>query len=212
MPSAEHPLSSTAQGESGRFLDRLASSPLLPVLRLPTASAAADAAARCIEAGVDVVELTTTTPNWLSALREVRAAFPNQLVGMGTVLSSDQAQDALDAGADFLVSPCPIPQVRITLPPNTVLLEGGFTVGEVLDSASRGAAKLFPAHVGGVSYLRSILAVSPQAKIVPTGGISLGSAREWLSAGALAVGVGSDLLRRHDLAEAIRSALAAGAR
>lgn len=192
----------------GRVLDCLAVSPVLPVLRLPTASAAAAAAARCLQAGVSAVELTATTPGWADALRDVRAAFPEHLIGVGTIRTEQEMSTALDRGADFLVSPCPVPAVRAAMPAETVLLEGGFTVGEVLDSASRGIAKLFPAHVGGIQYLRSILAVAPGARIVPTGGVTLDTATAWLAAGATAVGVGGDLLRHDDLAQAILSVTA----
>ena len=70
-------------------------------------------------------------------------------------------------------------------------IEGGFTPAEVAAAAGRGIAKLFPAHVGGPAYLRSLLAVMPGAKIMPTGGIPLAHVQSWLDAGALAVGIGS---------------------
>lgn len=80
-------------------------------------------------------------------------------------------------------------------------------MGEVLTAAEYGVAKLFPAHVGGVDYLRSLLAVAPDAKIVPTGGISLVDVPVWLSAGAVAVGVGRDLLSCEDITASIRAVI-----
>jgi 2-dehydro-3-deoxyphosphogluconate aldolase/(4S)-4-hydroxy-2-oxoglutarate aldolase len=87
------------------------------------------------------------------------------------------------------------------------LLEGGFTPTEVLDAASRGIAKLFPAHVGGPRYLASILAVAPAARIMPTGGIPLDRVHAWLEVGAIAVGVGGDLTAPGDITARVHKAL-----
>ena len=87
-------------------------------------------------------------------------------------------------------------------------VEGGLTPTEVLDAASHGIAKLFPAHAGGLRYLQSLLAVAPEARIMPTGGIPLDEVRDWLAAGALAVGVGSDLTAPGDIAARVKAALA----
>src|SRR5690606_35116931 len=78
------------------------------------------------------------------------------------------------------------------------LIGGGSTPGEIHQAASEGIAKLFPAHVGGPAYLRSLKAVLPDAHIVPTGGITVDAAADWLAAGALAVGIGGDLYRAPD--------------
>lgn len=192
---------------AGPLADQLASARVVPVLRTDTAGAALEAAARCYAAGLPLVELTATTPGWEDALRWVRRDFPDRIVGVGTVLSAAQAVAAVDAGAHFLVSPRPVPQVRQALAGRVPFVEGGMTVAEVLDAAARGVAKLFPAHVGGPQYLRSILAVAPGSRIVPTGGIALAEVPQWLRAGALAVGVGSDLLAAPDLRAALRDVL-----
>jgi 2-dehydro-3-deoxyphosphogluconate aldolase/(4S)-4-hydroxy-2-oxoglutarate aldolase len=178
--------------------ERLRSATVLPVLRAPDRAAALEQVQRCVAAGLPIVELTTTTGGWEQAVREVRASWPALVLGVGTVLEPEQAQAAVAAGAAFLVSPCPVPTVRqqAAVP----LIEGGFTPGELLDATSRGIAKLFPAHVGGPQLLRSVLAVRPAARIVPTGGISLDAAPVWLAAGALAVGIGAGLLDHPDLA------------
>ena len=91
------------------------------------------------------------------------------LVGLGTVRDPETAQRAQDEGADFLVSPHLVPDVRAatTLP----LIEGGWTPTEMAAATRGGIAKLFPAHVGGPAYLRTLRAVLPDAEIVPTGGI-----------------------------------------
>lgn len=192
------------------FADLLADAVLVPVLRAPGREAALEQVQQCVAAGLPLVELTTTTPDWLELLHEVRAAWPSVVVGIGTVLEPAQAWAALEAGAAFVVSPCPVPDVRDALAGRLPLLEGGFTPGELLAATVRGVAKFFPAHVGGPDMLRSVLALQPQARIVPTGGIALGQVPPWLRAGALAVGVGEGLLDEPDLATRVESLRGAG--
>jgi 2-dehydro-3-deoxyphosphogluconate aldolase / (4S)-4-hydroxy-2-oxoglutarate aldolase len=181
----------------------IAAARVLPVLRTAEAAEAARAAETLLGAGLEVVELTATIPGWADALGGLRRAYPAAVLGAGTVTTAADARRAIDAGADFLVSPYPAEEVR-AVAAGTVFLEGGFTPGEIAGAAGRGIAKLFPAHVGGPGYLRSILAVLPSARIVPTGGIALAEVPGYLAAGAYAVGVGSDLLRAPDPAKAVR--------
>jgi len=181
---------------------------LLPVLRTPDAEGAVRAAATLLDAGLGVVELTATTPGWPGALREVRRAYPDAVLGAGTVTTAADARRAVDEGADFLVSPYPAEAVRgFSGGTGTVFLEGGLTPGEIAAASARGIAKLFPAHVGGPAYLRSVLAVLPGARIVPTGGSGLGEVRAYLDAGAYAGGVGSELVKAADPARAVRELL-----
>ena len=190
------------------LLAALAPRPLLPVLRAGSAQEALDVARRLADAGLPVVELTGTTPGWWEALVALRAERPDLVVGMGTMTTPQDAQRAVDGGAQFLVSPWPVPQVRpVADGAGVVLLEGGVTPAEVADAASRGPVKLFPAHLGGPAYLRSLLAVLPGARIIPTGGIRLGDVGAWLAAGAVAVGVGSDLSAPGDVGQRVTSAL-----
>jgi 2-dehydro-3-deoxyphosphogluconate aldolase/(4S)-4-hydroxy-2-oxoglutarate aldolase len=181
---------------------------LLPVLRTPDAAGAVRAAETLLDAGLGVVELTATTPGWSDALRDVRRAHPEAVLGAGTVTTAADARLAVESGADFLVSPYPAEDVRFFADETgTVFLEGGFTPAEVAAASENGIAKLFPAHVGGPAYLRSVLAVLPGARIVPTGGIGLAEVGDYLAAGAYAVGVGSDLVKAPDPAKAVRALL-----
>lgn len=190
------------------LLAALAPRPLLPVLRAGSAEDALDVARRLADAGLPVVELTGTTPGWEQALVALRAERPDLVVGMGTMTTVEDAQRAVDAGAQFLVSPWPVPPVRpVAERAGVVLLEGGCTPAELADAAARGPVKLFPAHLGGPAYLRSVLAVLPQARIVPTGGIRLSEVGAWLDAGAVAVGVGSDLSAPGDVGARVQAAL-----
>jgi 2-dehydro-3-deoxyphosphogluconate aldolase/(4S)-4-hydroxy-2-oxoglutarate aldolase len=179
---------------------------VVPVVREDGADEALSVAAWLIEQGLEVVELTASTPGWERAV----GALGGVVVGAGTLRTREDAERAVAAGAQFLVTPCPAPDVRTVAEAAGVpLLEGGFTPGEVLAATDRGIAKLFPAHVGGTELLRSILALSPGARIVPTGGIRLADVPGWLDAGAYAVGIGSELRPDLGVASALRETLAA---
>ncbi|WP_259656436.1 bifunctional 4-hydroxy-2-oxoglutarate aldolase/2-dehydro-3-deoxy-phosphogluconate aldolase [Streptomyces sp. gCLA4] len=177
----------------------LAAQRLLPVLRNADADEAVHAATRLLAAGCRAVELTTSTPGWAAAvartagLADVRGR--RALIGVGTVTTAAQAAAALDAGAAFLVSPYPAPEVReIAGRRGAVFIEGGFTPAEIASAVrAAGAAKVFPAHVGGPRFVRSLRAVLPDAVLVPTGGIRPDEVPAWIAAGATAVGIGDGL-------------------
>ena len=179
------------------IIDELRAQRVLPVLRLPTPKEATEAAAAMFTAGLRLVELTGTTPGWERALRDARSTAPSGArVGLGTVTTARTAARAVAAGAGFLVSPWPVPEGRaVADETGTLLIEGAFTPAELAAGVRKGPTKLFPAHVGGPTYLRSMLAVLPGAAIVPTGGITVEEVPTWLAAGAAAVGLGSDLLK-----------------
>ncbi len=168
---------------------------LLPVLRSPDPAAAVARVRALLAAGCRIVELTTSTPGWAGALADCRGEHGDRaLIGLGTVTRAEQATAAVEAGADFLVSPFPAPPVReVAARAGVPFVEGGFTPAEIADAAGRGPAKVFPAHVGGPKYLASLRAVLPDAVLVPTGGISVAEAPAYLDAGAVAVGIGSGL-------------------
>lgn len=190
------------------FTDLLRRARVLPVLRVASASEAEEATARIARAGLPAVELTATTPGWSAALRRVRAAHPQLRVGLGTVWDVETADRALEHGAAFLVSPGAAPGVREAAQRAGVpMLEGGWTASELHAASLTGPAKLFPAHIGGPAHLRSVRAVLPDRHLVPTGGIRLADVGAWLEAGALAVGIGTDLLREADLAQALQAAI-----
>jgi 2-dehydro-3-deoxyphosphogluconate aldolase / (4S)-4-hydroxy-2-oxoglutarate aldolase len=183
---------------TGPLLAALGEQRLLPVLRSPDAAGAVARTRGFLAAGCRVVELTTSTPDWREALvgcRELRGdGGAPVFIGLGTVVRGEQAQAAIEAGADFLVSPYPAPDVReVAARLGTVFIEGGFTPAEIAAAAARGPAKVFPAHVGGPRYLSSLRAVLPEAVLIPTGGVSVAEAGAYLDAGALAVGIGSGL-------------------
>jgi 2-dehydro-3-deoxyphosphogluconate aldolase / (4S)-4-hydroxy-2-oxoglutarate aldolase len=168
---------------------------VVPVIRVSDSAAAVDVLGRVAGAGLPAAELTATTAGWADALAQARQRWPGLLTGLGTVVTAADARRAAGLGAAFLVTPYPVPEVRdVAAGAGLPVIEGGFTPAEIAGAASRGIAKLFPAHVGGIGYLRSLLSILPDALIVPTGGIAPAVAPDWLGAGALAVGVGRALL------------------
>ncbi|MFG2663861.1 PfkB family carbohydrate kinase [Streptomyces sp. NPDC048387] len=177
----------------------IAAQRLLPVLRSGDAEEAVRLTVTLLAAGCRAVELTTSTPGWAGAvartarLSDVRGR--PAVIGVGTVTTAADAEAALDAGAAFLVSPYPAPEVReVAVRRGAAFLEGGCTPGEIAAAVrSSGAAKVFPAHVGGPAFIRSLRAVLPAALLVPTGGITPDDVPAWLAAGATAVGIGSGL-------------------
>jgi 2-dehydro-3-deoxyphosphogluconate aldolase/(4S)-4-hydroxy-2-oxoglutarate aldolase len=199
---------STAALDVSELERRLRQARVVPVVRVADAETARALVARLLSGGLDVIELTTTVAGWQEVVRAVRGEHPEVCVGVGTVGSASMARQAVEAGAHFCVSPRLVPAARAELEGASMpFVEGGLTPTEVLDAASRGIAKLFPAHVGGVQYLESLLAVEPSARIMPTGGIPLSEVGDWLRAGALAVGVGSDLTAPGEVAARVRQAL-----
>ena len=167
---------------------------VVPVVREDSAERAVEVGAWAAAQGLEAVELTATIPSWREAFAELRARLPEVTLGVGTLRTRDDAEAAVAAGADFLVTPHPAPAVIEVADSHGVpAIGGGFTPAEVLAAADRGVAKLFPASVGGISFMTSLLALVPGARIVPTGGVALGDVPAWLRAGAFAVGVGSDL-------------------
>jgi 2-dehydro-3-deoxyphosphogluconate aldolase/(4S)-4-hydroxy-2-oxoglutarate aldolase len=170
---------------------------VLPVLRLPSAEQAVEAARTVLGAGLPVVELTATTPDWASAVRAVAAELPpGGAVGLGTVTDAATAHAAVEAGATFLVSPWAAPAVRgVATAAGVPFLEGALSPTEVAAAAARGPVKIFPASSVGRGHVSALRQVLPRAVLVPTGGITLEDVPDWLAAGAYAVGVGTDLLR-----------------
>jgi len=184
---------------------RIVAGRVTPTVRASDATQA-DSWARQIGAGgIHTFEFTATTPGWEEALRHWTSTEPQATVGLGTVTDAATAELAIDAGAAFLVSPFAVPEARLVADRAGVLfIEGGFTPNEIRSAAAHGVAKLFPANIGGLPYLKTLLSVLPGARITATGGIALGDAGAWLAAGAAAVSIGSDLFTRPDIEAASR--------
>ena len=182
---------------------------VIPVLRLASA-ALTERAIDCLrEAGFGTVEITLTTPGAIELLKKTRNA------GAGTVLDLETAQRCIDAGAQFLVSPCLVPgMAKLAHDAGRLALIGGFTPGEILAAHREGAdlVKLFPASTGGPEHLRAIHAVFPEIPLCPTGGVSFNNYRDYLAAGAIIVGIGNNIVDQKALAAGDRNSVVSHAR
>ena len=176
----------------------IGASRLIAVVRAGGADEAARAVEALAEAGVGVAEISLTTPGALDALARVAASLgERQLIGAGTVRTLEDAERALGAGAGFLVSPnLDLAVVEWALAHDVLHVPGALSPSEVALALARGAPliKLFPAGGPGPGYVRELLAPFPEARLIPTGGVSTANARAFLEAGAYAVAVGSALV------------------
>ena len=165
--------------------DLLELSPVMPVVVIDDADDAVPTARALLAGGIGVIELTLRTPAALSAIERVAAEVPDIVIGAGTVVSPDQAKQAADAGAQFLVTPgCTDAVVDACFESGLPFLPGASTVSEAMRLAERGlsALKFFPAEAsGGVAYLKSIAGPLPGLRFCPTGGITVASAPSYLA-------------------------------
>jgi 2-dehydro-3-deoxyphosphogluconate aldolase/(4S)-4-hydroxy-2-oxoglutarate aldolase len=179
-------------------IDQIIANKIVAIVRLDEYGKAVDVARALANGGVRVLEFTLTGTGAIDAIAAVREALGEAVcVGVGTALQADDAHAAIDAGAQFVVTPAVRPPViAACVNRNTLVLAGGFTPTELLDAHERGSqlVKLFPAQAGGPRYLKDVLAPLPFLRLVPTGGVSADNARDYLNAGAVAVGMGGKLV------------------
>jgi 2-dehydro-3-deoxyphosphogluconate aldolase/(4S)-4-hydroxy-2-oxoglutarate aldolase len=171
------------------------------ILRCNDAEVARHALDAAIAGGFRVVEVTLTTPRALELIADV-ASRPGVVAGAGTVLTIAEAEAAVAHGARFLVSPVTDEVViRRATELGVASIPGGHTPTELLAAHRAGAplVKLFPAPAGGPTWLRSLLAPLPFLKVVPTNGVDIDNAAEWLAAGAWALGFVASLFNADDL-------------
>ncbi len=150
------------------------------------------------EGGVTGIELTMTIPNAIEAIRTANEEFGDSiLLGVGSVIDPQTALDAIEAGAKFVVSPIYKRDVVDTvISKNIVVCPGCFSPTEIQTAYEQGAdfIKIFPADNLGMSFIKSIKAPLPHLKVIPTGGVTLDNANDWINHGASAVGIGSALV------------------
>lgn len=157
-----------------------------------------------VEGGVRAIEITMTVPGALDQIADTHARFGADIIlGVGSVRDSAGARAAVDAGARFVVSPIFFPEIIATAHELGVpAMPGCFTPTEIAAAERAGAdvVKVFPADILGMSFFKSVLAPMPDLKLMPTGGVSLTNAGEWLAAGACIVGIGSALIEKDAIA------------
>ena len=183
----------------------------VPVIRAGTLEPAMQAARWLGGMGLPVVEMTLTTPNVFAGIAEL-SREPGLVVGAGTILSAPDARLAIAAGCQFIVTPCWVDGViELARAANIAVLIGAATAGEIWRAHSAGASavKVFPAaSLGGPTFLSQLRAVFPAVPLMPTGGVTIDTAADYLAAGALCVGLGSELVPAKSLAAGDRAAVA----
>ena len=181
-------------------LDLLASEGLVPVIRAESAAIALRIVEALVEGGIRTLEITMTVPDALGAIRSVAGIGASVLFGASTVTSRALAEGAIDAGAEFLVTPCVVPDViAVARARGVAVLPGALTPTEVFTAWSLGGdiIKIFPAsNIGGASYLKALKGPFPQIPLCPTGGVNLQTIGDFVKAGASAVGVGGELVSK----------------
>lgn len=185
------------------IVDRLIGTGLIAVIRARSGEQVIPLGEALVSAGIDLLEVTMSTPDAFAAIRDAARHFKTRaLIGVGTVLDPATAQSAIDAGADFVVSP--IFRAEIAALANSrgkPVMLGAYTPTEAQAAFEAGAdfIKIFPAETLGPSYIKSLLAPLPHLKIVPTGGVTVENLPKWFEAGASAVGIGSSLVSKRIL-------------
>ena len=172
---------------------------VIPVVRAQSADEAIAAIDAIREGGIPILEITMTVPGAVGVIEEVSRRYGNEaVVGAGTVLDGETARTCILAGARFVVSPSlNLETIEVCRRYGIAVMPGALTPTEVVQAWSAGAdfVKVFPAGaVGGASYIKSLKAPLPQIELVPTGGVSLKTAADFIKAGASALGVGADLV------------------
>jgi 2-dehydro-3-deoxyphosphogluconate aldolase/(4S)-4-hydroxy-2-oxoglutarate aldolase len=200
--------------ETKEWIERIG---IMPVLRARSAAEGHALVEALVAGGITVIEVTMTVQGAVELLRELKRGYGDGLLlGSGTVTDAEQAATTIDAGAEFVVSPSFHPDVVAkTKELGKVSIPGALTPTEVITAWRAGAdyVKIFPCSaVGGASYLKALLAPFPELRLIPTGGVTLATAADFLKAGARALGVGTDLVNPWAIEEGKAETVTATAR
>ncbi len=195
-------------------VDALIARGAVAVVRLSSAAAGKDAVLALEAGGVTAIEVTMTTPGALQLIEQL-AANSQLLIGAGSVMTAAMAREAIEAGAKYVVSPVFDADVMATAHTyDCASLPGAYTPTEIMQAYKSGAdlVKVFPADTLGPAYLKSVLAPMPFLELMPTGGVTPDNIGQWLTAGAVAAGLGSALVDSALIAQRDWTSLTARAR
>ena len=178
-------------------LEKIKQLGLLAVIRGPSVDLTIQMVGALIKGGVLGIEITYSTPNAEEVVKTLAAHYGDQIVlGMGTLTKPEQAESAIKAGANFLVSPISEPVLIKTMVDTGLLnMAGALTPTEVYQVYSLGTdvVKIFPGSLGGPAYIKALKGPFPYIPMMPTGGVSANNVADWFKAGVVAVGAGSEL-------------------
>ncbi|MBY0496624.1 MAG: bifunctional 2-keto-4-hydroxyglutarate aldolase/2-keto-3-deoxy-6-phosphogluconate aldolase [Cyanobacteria bacterium] len=186
------------------ILQKITGPGLVAVIRASSAEQAARIADACVDGGVQAMEVTYTVPNATAAIAELGKRYANRniAIGAGTVLDPQTARAAILAGAQFIVSPASDAATALLCRRYQVAyLPGAGTAGEIIRALEDGAdiVKVFPGEVLGPAFVKAVRGPLPHAPLMPTGGVSVETAEQWIRAGCVALGVGSELTKGDDM-------------
>lgn len=186
-------------------MQRVESCGVVAIIRANSSAELIEVAAAIKAGGVDLIEVTMTTPNALSVISDVAARYGDEvMVGVGSVLDAETARAAMLAGAEFVVSPVTKSDViEMCNRYSKIVMPGAFTPTEILAAWEAGAdyVKVFPSSGVGPSYIKDVKAPLPHIPLIPTGGVSVDNAGEFIKAGSAALGVGSALVNNQIIAD-----------
>jgi 2-dehydro-3-deoxyphosphogluconate aldolase/(4S)-4-hydroxy-2-oxoglutarate aldolase len=186
-------------------LRQILDSGIIAVVRSPDSQQLVEVVRALADGGITVAEITMTVPDALDVLRQVRRALGERvLLGAGTILDAETARAALLAGAEYLVAPTVnLDVIRLAQRYSKLVLPGAFTPTEILTAWEAGAdiVKVFPADVLGAAFFKAMRGPLPQVRLMPTGGVDLSNAADFLKAGACCLGLGSQLVEPRAVAE-----------
>jgi 2-dehydro-3-deoxyphosphogluconate aldolase / (4S)-4-hydroxy-2-oxoglutarate aldolase len=178
---------------------------IIPAVRVSSADGARFAAETVNRGGIPIVEITMTVPGAVEVIAELTRSIPEMIVGAGTVLDIETAQRCLDAGAKFLTSPgLVLDLVEFAAKNEVVVFPGALTPTEIITAWKAGAdfVKIFPcAAVGSDSYIRALKAPLPQVPLIASGGVNQQTAHNFILAGAVALGIGGELMPKEAVQE-----------
>jgi 2-dehydro-3-deoxyphosphogluconate aldolase / (4S)-4-hydroxy-2-oxoglutarate aldolase len=178
-------------------LKRIKSEKIIALIRADSSDSLLECARALSVGGLNVIELTMTTPGAIEMVAEVSRKLPGVLIGLGTVLDAATARAGIAAGARFIVTPALRPEViKACRELGAPVLSGALTPTEIAGAADLGAdiVKIFPAEFFGPAYIKSLRAVFPHIELLPTGGVTVQTIGAFLKAGAFATAAGSSLL------------------
>ncbi len=186
--------------DKAQILKRIGDEGVVAVVRLDTVDVARQVAEALLAGGVSTIEITYTCPDPPAIIRGLDEAFgDDMLLGAGTVMAAQQARSAPDAGAQLVVSPFLVSHVLPAPAGRRVLvLHASSTPTESHRAVQLGAdvVKIFPGSCFGPKYFKALRGPMPELKLMPTGGVDLDNVHEWMAAGAVALGVGSNLVMK----------------
>lgn len=182
--------------------DRILKEKIIGIIRLKDDSKIMEVVESIVAGGISLIEITLNTPNAFEHIATLKEKYPDVCVGAGTVLGDENARNAIEAGAEFLVSPvCEADVIEAASEHDVVVITGSLTPNEIYEAHLHGVdfVKPFPMTGLGPAYIKALLAPMPFLRLIPTNGVTLDNTKEYFDAGVKAVGLGTPLVSEDDV-------------